>query len=171
MAKFDEADLQLFCNYLLGKNTAGNFEKDWVYTLRFHLNQDDQHIDFPIKGTSLVPKLSISQTYLEFPSIPMQHRHKKSIKIENYSSKGITVDLENSANYSFQPQKLKIQSKGSAKVDVVFCPKIMGELNEICCLTAGVFSFPIKLFGKSIFGTKGDNSICEEVPVEALEKS
>lgn len=46
-------------------------------------------------------------------------------------------------------------------------------MNEICCLNTGVFSFPIKLFGKGVFSVKGDNqnSICEELPVDAMNGS
>lgn len=53
------------------------------------------------------------------------------------------------------------------KVEVLFCPKKVGELNEICCLTLGVFSFPIKLFGNCSFAVKGEhqNNICEEIPI------
>ena len=39
MGKYDEADQQIFCNYILGKNT-GNVEKEWTYTLRAHLSHD-----------------------------------------------------------------------------------------------------------------------------------
>lgn len=81
MAKYDEIDQQIFCNYILGKNVMGVFEKEWTYTLRTHLNYDEQHLDLPIKGTSMVPQLSINPTYLEFPNTPLQHKIKKSLKI------------------------------------------------------------------------------------------
>jgi hypothetical protein len=59
----------------------GVFEKEWTYTLRTHLNYDEQHLDLPIKGTSMVPQLSINPTYLEFPNTPLQHKIKKTLKI------------------------------------------------------------------------------------------
>lgn len=40
MGKYDEDDQQVFCNYILGKNVLGVFEKEWTYTLRAHLNYD-----------------------------------------------------------------------------------------------------------------------------------
>ena len=80
MGKYDEADQQTFCNYILGKNTSG-IEKEWTYTLRAHLSHDEQHLDLAIKGVSMVPELSLTPTYLEFPSTTLQHKLNKSLKI------------------------------------------------------------------------------------------
>lgn len=69
---------------------------------------------------------------------------------------------------------MKIPSNTAITVDVTFHPKKVGDLNEICCLTLGVFSFPLKFFGKCTFANpKGDlnDSCCEEVPIDHLEKS
>lgn len=65
----------------MGKNVAGDFERDWTYTIRTHLNFDEQHLDLSIKGSSLVPKLSLTPTYLEFPTTSLQQKQKKPIKI------------------------------------------------------------------------------------------
>lgn len=57
---------------------------------------------------------------------------------------------------------------------MTFHPKKVGELNEICCLTLGIFSFPLKFFGKCTFAntkTELGDLCCEEVPIEHLEKS
>lgn len=58
-------------------------------------------------------------------------------------------------------------------VEVQFMPKKVGDLNEICCLNMGVFSFPIKLFGKCSFAIKGSNqgAVGEEISVEELNRS
>jgi len=171
MGRYDESDIQTFCNHILGKSTNGMFEKEWTYTIRAHLSHDEQHLDLAMKGTSMVPRLSLTPTYLEFGTTALQQKQKKSFKIENFSSKAITIEFDNSGNYSFTPQKIKLSSQGQTKIQVTFCPKKVGDLNEICCLNTGVFSFPIKLFGKGIFSAKGDNSICEELPIDGLNGS
>ena len=53
MGKYDEADQQTFCNYILGKN-VNSVEKEWTYTLRAHLS-DEQNLDLAVKGVSMVP--------------------------------------------------------------------------------------------------------------------
>ena len=63
MGKYDEADQQTFCNYILGKS-IGTFEKEWTYTLRTHLSQDEQYLDLALKGCSMVPKITLTPTYL-----------------------------------------------------------------------------------------------------------
>ncbi len=40
----------------------------------------------------------------------------------------------------------------------------MGELHEICPMSTGVFSFPIKLLGKGVFA--GKRTAEGELPVE-----
>jgi hypothetical protein len=80
MGKYDEGDQQAFCNYILGKN-LGTFEKEWTYTLRAHLNQDEQHLDLALKGSSMIPKLALTPTYLEFGCLPLQQKQRKTIKI------------------------------------------------------------------------------------------
>jgi hypothetical protein len=80
-AKYEEADLQLFCNYILGKNGPAVFEKDWSYSLRTYLNHEDQHLDLQIKGMSLIPKLGITPTYLNFNECTLQKKVKKFLKI------------------------------------------------------------------------------------------
>jgi hypothetical protein len=65
-----------------------------------------------------------------------------------------------------------LASNTATSVEVTFHPKKIGELNEICCLTLGVFSFPLKFFGKCAFSTSKPElgeSCCEEVPIEHLE--
>lgn len=111
MAKFEEADHQLFCNYILGKNIPAPFEREWTYTLRVYLNHDEHHLDLPIKGISLVPKIGLTPSYLSFPNTALQQKSKKSLRIENFSVKAAVIEFENSANYSFFPQKIKILPK------------------------------------------------------------
>jgi hypothetical protein len=93
LAKYEEADLQQFCNYILGKHTSEVFEKDWSYSLRTYLNHEDQHLDLQIKGVSLVPKLAVSPTYLHFSECALQKKLKKPIKIENFSPKACQIEL------------------------------------------------------------------------------
>ena len=59
----------------------GSLEKEWTYTLITHFSHDEQQLDLAIKGSSMVPQLSLSQTYLEFPSACLQQKIKKSLKI------------------------------------------------------------------------------------------
>lgn len=91
LARCEEADLQLFCNYILGKHANASFEKDWSYSLRAYLNLEDQHLDVQVKGVSIIPKLAVTPTFLAFTDCPLQKKIKKPIKIENFSPKGIVV--------------------------------------------------------------------------------
>lgn len=129
MGKYDENDLQTFCNHIFGKSTSGVFEKEWTYTIRAHLSHDEQHLDLAMKGISMVPKLSLTPTYLEFGTTSLQQKQKKTLKIENFSSKAVIIEFDNSGNYSFTPQKIKLSSQGQTKIEVTFCPKKVGDLN------------------------------------------
>ncbi len=80
-AKYEESDLQLFCNYILGKNTASSFEKEWIYTLRTFLNHEEQHLDLQIKGVSIIPKLGVTPSFFAFNECSLQKKVKKVMKI------------------------------------------------------------------------------------------
>jgi hypothetical protein len=49
--------------------------------LRVYLNHDESHLDLPIKGTSIIPKLAVTPTYLSFSNTVLQQKQKKSIKL------------------------------------------------------------------------------------------
>jgi len=66
-AKYEESDLQLFCNYILGKQTGLAFEKEWTYALKTYLNHEDHHLDLQIKGQSMIPKIGVTPTFINFP--------------------------------------------------------------------------------------------------------
>lgn len=83
----------------------------------------------------------------------------------------MVVQFENSPNYFFSPAKTRLQPNSAVHVEVTFSPKIMGELNEICCLTLGVFSFPVKLFGRSVFAAAPLAEQGEELPLSELQAS
>lgn len=71
----------MFCNYILGKHTSEGFERDWSYSLRTYLNHEDQHLDLQIRGMSLIPKLAVTPTYLNFNECAIHKKTKKSLKI------------------------------------------------------------------------------------------
>jgi hypothetical protein len=54
-------------------------------------------------------------------------------------------------NYSFSHKLIKIAPSSHEDIIVTFCPKIVGELNEVLALISGDFSFPFKSFGKGTF--------------------
>ena len=75
----------------------------------------------------------------------------KILKIENLSDRAIPISLEKSQNYSFIPDRLELKKDESREVQVIFVPKVVGDMNEICLLKVGQFSFPFKMLGKGTF--------------------
>lgn len=49
--------------------------------MRAYLNHEDQHLDLQLKGVSIVPKIGVSPTYLNFNECTLQRRSKKTLKI------------------------------------------------------------------------------------------
>ena len=75
----------------------------------------------------------------------------KILKIENLSDRAVPIILEKSQNYSFIPDRLELKKDESKEVQVVFLPKVVGDMNEICFMKVGQFSFPFKMLGKGTF--------------------
>ena len=67
MAKIDENDQQLFCNYIAGK--LKNFpveSKEWIYTMKTYFHDEEVSKTLIVKGLSYIPKLCLTPLYFEF---------------------------------------------------------------------------------------------------------
>ena len=171
LARYEESDIQLFCNYIMGQTNGGSFEREWSYCLRAYLNHEEEKLDLSLKGVSLVPRIGLSQHYVSFGDCQLHSKNRTVLQVENFTERPVSVNFENSPNFSFSPSKCKITQNGSVSVTVTFQPKRVGELKEICYMNVGVFSFPIKAIGKGLFSCKSENLHEQgEVEVEQLAK-
>ena len=104
MAKIDENDQHIFCNFVAGKLKNLPYEiKEWTYTMKAYFNDEQNSKTFTIKGFSYIPKINLNQVYFEFDECGVRTKTEKILKIENFSIKKIKINMENSGNYSFHP--------------------------------------------------------------------
>lgn len=109
VAKIDEHDQQLFCNYVLGRIKLLPYEnKEWFYMVSTTFKDEDSARNLLIRGESVIPKLSISSIFFKFGDCNIRSKHEKILKIENLSDQSVTINLEKSQNYSFFPETLEI---------------------------------------------------------------
>jgi hypothetical protein len=125
-ANFTEKDQQCFCNYILGRISNFNEEKEFSYTVKVHINEEENPLIMYLNGSSIIPKIGLSSTFLDFSDNFVNSKKEKELKIENFSFKAANITLKNTSNFIFSQTSLRVEAKSSYTVKVRFCPKIVG---------------------------------------------
>lgn len=107
----------MFCNYVAGKIKLLPEEvKEWSYIIKAHFNDDDMAKNLLIRGSSMIPKLSLSSTFFKFPDSGIRNKATKILRVENLSDKPLPIVFEKAQNYSFNPSRLELEKDGCRDV-------------------------------------------------------
>ena len=99
----------MFCNYVAGNIKIIPEEvKEWSYVVKAHFNDDDVSKNLIVKGSSVIPKLSINATHFNFPACGIRSKFVKILKVDNLSDREVSVLLEKSQNFSFSPNRFQL---------------------------------------------------------------
>jgi hypothetical protein len=94
--------------------------------VKVHINEEENPLIMYLKGSSIIPKIGLSSTFLDFSDTFVNSKKERELKIENFSAKAANITLKNTSNFTFSQTSIRVGAKSNCTVTVRFCPKIVG---------------------------------------------
>lgn len=151
-------------------STDENVETEIMNYSAIEVVETAQRIPFQLKGTYVPHRVSLLNTNFDFGYSKVMESSCKNLKIVNNSSfLPITFNIRPVAHFRFNPESGTIPSNGCCEVDIVFQPKLLGDINisAVVSFSDGLSKKKINLRGKSTNSGKEVEKFVRKEPWEA----